>query len=37
MKTRLRLFKYFLGMGYCYVAAWQRADRELAFQRRSRR
>jgi hypothetical protein len=36
MKARLRLFQYFLGLGYCYTAAWKKADRELAFQRRTK-
>lgn len=37
MRARIRLFKYFLSIGYCYVAAWEAADRQMAFQRRSNR
>ncbi len=36
MKARLTLFHYFLGLGYCYTAAWKAADRQLAFQRRGK-
>ena len=37
MKARLRLFKYFLFMGYSFAAAWNEADRQSKFGRRMRR
>jgi hypothetical protein len=37
MRTRLRLFKSYLMLGYSYAAAWAEADRQLAFRRRHRR
>lgn len=28
MKTRIRLFNYFLRIGYCYSAAWRAAGKQ---------
>lgn len=36
MKARIRMFKYFLGIGYSFAAAWHEANRQKAFQRRRR-
>lgn len=37
MKARIRLFQYFLGIGYSFAAAWNEADRQRAFRRRWRK
>jgi hypothetical protein len=37
MKARIRLFKYFLLIGYSFPAAWDEADRQAHFSRRMRR
>jgi hypothetical protein len=34
MRARIRLFKYFLFMGYSIPAAWDEADRQSKFHRR---
>lgn len=36
MKARLTLFHYFISLGYCYAAAWEAANRQLAFTRRNK-